>query len=672
MKNNLFGLAVLGIVFLIFSGNSFAQCRMVNFETSPLGVFQNAFVYRTILDFNNDGLPDFAGNTDTASAPTNNVGILLNNGAGGLSPMTLTVSNGTFGTFFGGTWADYNADGKLDFLGNYSTAPQKVVFYNNGNSGLTFGFVLNFATASEYISTSGDINHDGREDFITTGAPSPGSDEPNYNLYLSNGNGTYNAPIFVASDHATLFFGDFNGDGNKDIAISKSISNTQNYTLRYWLQNASGGFNETNEIQMGRFRVEGVKEFNGDGKDDFWGTTSFSTTISFYLSNANGTHTAIDYPAGYKDGSYRLYFGDFNGDGHGDILDSGRATNATFGYTALFGNGAGNFRVFSNAAPLNDHLINQIGKEVDFNGDGKTDIVKFTTDLANHTTVQLLKTVCMQTGQTKTVDFDGDNKTDLAFWNATNGKWTIKPSSQTNTTQTSFFGLGSLGDVPAVGDYDGDGKTDTAVFRDSTGDWYILRSSDNALSVVHFGASGDKPTASDFDGDGKTDVAVYRESEGNWYILQSQNGQFRALHFGANGDKPVQSDYDGDGKTDVAVYRPNEGNWYYLRSSNNQFAAIHWGISTDKPVPADYDGDGRTDIALFRPSEGNWYVLQSSNGNFSATRWGTNGDIPIPIDSDGNGAFEFGVYRANQNYWYIFPSNFTFFGSAGDTPVSIN
>jgi len=674
MKNNFFGFAVSALFMLLLAADSFAQCGGIGFEAAPLGTFQNAFVYRTTLDFNGDGLKDFAGNTDTSAPQTNNVGILLNNGSGGLTPLTLTVSNGTFGAFFGGRWADFNADGKPDFLAYYASAPDKVIFFNNGNNGLTFGTVLNFATASEYIFTSGDVNGDGREDFITRGPIAAGTDEPTFYLYQSNGNGTYNPPSFITAEHAGFFIGDFNGDGRNDIAIRKDVSNSQTYTLRFLLQTANGSFNETAERDLGRFRIEGVEEFNNDATDDFFGTTSFSTTISFLLSNSNGAHIASDFPAAYKDGSYRLYFGDFNGDGHKDILDSGRASNATFGFTALFGNSAGNFRVFSRQSPLNDQNINIIGKELDFTGDGKTDIVRFTYNLAaNSTTVDLLKTVCVQTGQTKTIDFDGDAKTDLAFWNAATGKWSVKLSSQPDAQpQTTVFGNGSFGDVPAVGDYDGDGKTDIAVYRNSTGDWYILRSSDNSLSVVHFGINGDKPAASDFDGDGKTDVAVFRESEGNWYILQSQNNQFKALHFGANGDKPVQSDYDGDGKADIAVYRPSEGNWYYLKSSNNQFAVFHWGISTDKPVPADFDGDGKTDLAVFRPADGNWYILRSANGTFTAAHWGTNGDIPLAVDSDGNGTFEFSVYRPGENRWFTFPSNTFIFGAANETLVSMN
>ncbi|HEX8735556.1 MAG TPA: VCBS repeat-containing protein [Pyrinomonadaceae bacterium] len=670
MKKYFFSLAVL----MMLAANSFAQCNAVNFEVSSIGTVQNAMAYRTVLDFNGDGKMDFAGDYDNGSGQLNNVTVLQNNGAGGLTPITLTLSNSGGGTFWGASWQDFNADGKPDALAYFSTEPKMVIYYNNGNGGLTRGNNLSFDSPSEYVSGADDINGDGRVDFITTGAPNAGSDEPNYYLYFSTGDGTYTTRTPITTEHANLFIGDFNGDGRKDIAINKAVSNSNNYTLKYWMQSEGGGFSMTPEKAIGRFRIEGVDEFNGDGKADFYGTTSFSTTVSFLISKASGGHTASDFPSGYRDGTNRIYFGDFNGDGKRDVLDSGRASNATYGYTALFGNGAGGFRSFSNAVSLDDQNFNKVANALDFTGDGKTDLVRFSSDSNNNrTTVELLKTVCQRSGQTKTVDFDGDGKTDLAFWNPANGKWSVRLSSQPDAApQETFFGSGNLGDVPAVGDYDGDGKTDFAVYRKNTGDWYILQSSDNAMSAVHFGINSDKPVPADFDGDGKTDIAVFRESVGDWYILRSRDGQFQGLHFGASGDKPVPTDFDGDNRADIAVYRPNDGTWYYLRSSDNQFVAFKWGISSDKPVAADYDGDGKADVAVFRPSEGNWYVWRSASQSMSATHWGTNGDVPVAIDADGNGAFEFNVYRPNENVWYLAPSTATTFGAANDVLISLN
>lgn len=670
MKKSIIFLAVIVTITASFA---LGQCRgTIEFQTTRLGVFPQGHAYRYLIDFNSDGVMDFAGSTDTAAQPSNNVGILLNSGSGAVQHKLLTAANGTFGASFGGRWGDFNADGRPDFLGYFSTAPKQVIFYNDGNGGLSFGTPLEFANPNEYISTFGDINNDLRPDFITTGPATVGSDEPNYNLYLSNGNGTYDAPLFIASTHGAFFFGDFNGDGRRDIAIRKDISNTQNHTLKFLLQTANGGFSEQGEVAVGRFRVEGVGEYNGDGIDDLYGTTSFSANIAVYRSRVGAPHLLSEFPAAYKDGTYRLYFGDFNGDGREDIIDSGRASDASFGYSAFFGNGNGSFRIHSNPVPLNDQNINTVGQVIDFNNDGLDDIVRTTADLSNQTTVDLMTAVCRPLGQSKIVDFDGDGKTDLSLWDAATGRWSHRPSSQNGATATTDWGGGAFGDIPMVGDYDGDGKSDHAVYRDPTGDWYILRSSDNAVVIQHFGLPGDRPAAADFDGDGTTDVAVFRPSVGDWYMIQSRTGTVRGLHFGLFGDIPVQSDFDGDGNADVAVYRPSEGNWYYLRSSNGQFAAIRWGIATDRPIPADFDGDGRSDLAVYRPSEGNWYILKSFDNSFSVVRWGIAEDIPAAFDTDGDGVAEPGVFRPSTRIWFVNSGLIAGFGAPGQTPVLLN
>jgi hypothetical protein len=46
--------------------------------------------------------------------------------------------------------------------------------------------------------------------------------------------------------------------------------------------------------------------------------------------------------------------------------------------------------------------------------------------------------------------------------------------------------------VPVPGDYDGEGKTAFAVWRPSPGLWYVINSSNNSMTVRHWGG-GDAP-----------------------------------------------------------------------------------------------------------------------------------------------------------------------------------
>ncbi|MGC2236612.1 MAG: VCBS repeat-containing protein [Pyrinomonadaceae bacterium] len=670
MKKYFYGFAVLIMAVCLLSADSLAQCGAVGFEVSSIGTVGNSMNYRTVLDFNGDGRLDFAGDYDNGSGQLNNVTILQNNGAGGFTPITLTVSNSGGGTFWGAEWADFNADGRPDALAYFSTAPTMVVFYNDGNGGLTRGNSLAFDSPYEYVSASDDVNHDGRVDFITTGAPNPGADEPNYYLYLSTGDGIYAPRVHIITEHANLFFGDFNGDGNKDIAINKSISNSNNYTLKYWMQNAAGSFTQTPEIFLGHFRIEGVDEFNRDGKDDFYGTTSFSTTVSFLLSNASGGHTASDVSVNYKDGTYRMYFGDFNGDGMRDVLDSGRASDASYGYTALFGNGAGAFHTFSNAFSLDDQNYNRVAQAIEFTGDGKTDLVRFSNDLTNNrTNIDLLKSVCLRGVRATPSDFDGDGKTDISIYRPAVGEWWYLKSSNGGN---AAFQFGSSADKIVPADFNGDGKTDVAVFRPVSGEWFILRSEDQSYYSFPFGTNGDIPAPADFDGDGKADAAVFRASDSTWYINKSSGGTI-IKQFGASADVPAAADYDGDGKSDIAIWRASAGEWWIQKSSDSSVVAFQFGNSADKPVQGDYTGDGKADVAIWRPSTGEWFILRSENQSYYSFPFGTNGDIPAPGDFDGDGRFDATVFRSSNATWYSqragAAASIQGFGQNGDMPA---
>ncbi len=271
-------------------------------------------------------------------------------------------------------------------------------------------------------------------------------------------------------------------------------------------------------------------------------------------------------------------------------------------------------------------------------------------------------------------DFDGDGKTDLSRFTPATGAWTIENSS--NAAQyASQFGLSD--DVLVPADYDADGKSDVAIWRPLSGDWWISRSS-GGISVVNFGLPQDVPVTGDFDADGKADVAVWRPSNGVWYIWQSTLG-IRYAQWGISGDKPITGDWDGDGKTDIAVFRPAEGVWYIMPSSSSIPMFVKWGISGDKPVSGDFTGDGRSEITIYRPEEGNWWVFDTATQNYFVAKWGIAEDVPVPGDYDGDEKADVAVYRPSDGVWYrLNSSDWSFsgfvFGTPGDrpSPASVN
>ncbi len=85
-------------------------------------------------------------------------------------------------------------------------------------------------------------------------------------------------------------------------------------------------------------------------------------------------------------------------------------------------------------------------------------------------------------------DYGADGISDFAYWNPSDGVWTVHTSSHGNLG----IRLGALGDIPVPADYDGDGRTDFAVFRPSTGQWLILLAN-GTQPTIEWGQSGDVP-----------------------------------------------------------------------------------------------------------------------------------------------------------------------------------
>jgi uncharacterized delta-60 repeat protein len=268
-------------------------------------------------------------------------------------------------------------------------------------------------------------------------------------------------------------------------------------------------------------------------------------------------------------------------------------------------------------------------------------------------------------------DYDGDGRADISVFRASENKWYVLRSSDSQVDQPIF---GLAGDIPVPADYDGDGKTDAAIFRPSNGQWWYLSSVDGAQFAHQFGETGDIPRPSDFDGDGKDDLVLFRPSNSTWYRFGSMAGHVPNVTFGLPGDQPVIGDFDGDARSDLAIFRPSNGDWWYAASSaGGEFRTVHWGQNGDLPVPADYDGDGKTDYAVYRPSEGGWYIYNSGNGSFTTLAFGTLGDRPVAADYDGDGRADIAVFRPSSGVWYLLRSTSGFagvqFGISTDTPT---
>jgi FG-GAP-like repeat len=238
-----------------------------------------------IADFNGDGKPDFV----TANNDTDTVTVYQNDGAGG------------FG-FPQGVYAGVPGQGAIN-------APRTALsFADLNNDGKMDAFILDTGITSEYYATG----------------------------FLNDGTGKLTGPISsdagiarttnVVGDHR---LGDFRNTGKLAlVAIGQVGSNSTSFIL-FLTGNGDGTFAKGTPVYTtGANGIMAVADFNKDGKLDFVSVNgSISHTLTTFLGDSNGTFRALA-PITFNDtgsstggtNAIRAYTGDFNRDGKLDVL----------------------------------------------------------------------------------------------------------------------------------------------------------------------------------------------------------------------------------------------------------------------------------------------------------------------------------------------------------------
>ena len=166
---------------------------------------------------------------------------------------------------------------------------------------------------------------------------------------------------------------DVNGDGRADIIWR----NTTTGDLTDWLGQANGSFAGNTDYAWNNaslsWHIVGTGDFNGDGHTDIlWQNDSGEVTN--WLGNANGGFTGnIANADNHVDAGWQVAgTGDVNGDGRADIIWRNTTTgDVTDWLGQANGSFAGNTDYAWNNASTSWHIV-QIG---DFNGDGNADIL---------------------------------------------------------------------------------------------------------------------------------------------------------------------------------------------------------------------------------------------------------------------------------------------------------
>jgi hypothetical protein len=323
-------------------------------------------------DFNRDGTIDIA----TLHFGSDKVNILIGDGNGGFSHVQ-TFTQSTLLPIISG---DIDNDGQIDLVLNLSA------WIGNGNGTFKPGTIIggNDAIALDV----GDINVDGINDIVSV------DHKHRLSIIFGSGLGLFQGHAGITNSSESYFSGvnvatgDFNGDGNQDIAVSMypsdvhAVSKGKTKVSLYF----GTGYNAFVRGPVIESDYEGAAkifaiDLNGDGKTDIalHAYYALNDEILIFLNNGNGNFQG---PLKYEIERNRsiIKLEDFNGDGYPDIITNVEENTSwgtsSYGVSVHAGNGDGTFRhhytIPLGERPWDWHLTAQPG---DFNNDGHQDII---------------------------------------------------------------------------------------------------------------------------------------------------------------------------------------------------------------------------------------------------------------------------------------------------------
>jgi hypothetical protein len=422
------------------------------------------------------------GNTAVVGGPLDNSGagaawVFVGSFGGGWSQRAKLVGTGAAGNAGQGTSVALSGNGKTAVVGGSG---------DNGGVGAAWVFTGSFDEAwtqhGNKLVGTGAVGNAGQGTSVALSC--------NTAVVGGDGDDTNGAAwVFVAPRPH-----DFNGDCTSDILWWNSSSGQ----VVSWLVNGTsvigGGSPGTAPPP---WAIVGQRDFNGDGYADILWRNGATGQVVIWLMN--GTSIIGGGSPGTVTTDWTIAgTGDFNGDGYGDILWYNTSTGQGDSGQVLIWLMNGSL-VIGGGSPGSVPSPWTIAGTGDFNGDGHADIVWYNTS-TGQAVIWLLNGVTLIGGGSPggaanpwtiagTGDFNGDGMSDILWYNTASGQvvlWLV--------SGTSVIGGGSPGSaaspwtIAQTGDFNADGKSDILWVNPASGQlvtWFL-----NGTSVIGGGSPG--------------------------------------------------------------------------------------------------------------------------------------------------------------------------------------
>lgn len=320
-------------------------------------------------------------------------------------------------------------------------------------------------------------------------------------------------------------------------------------------------------------------DFDGDGRRDILRYRPGSPVDILWSRPGEGIRRS----ALTVGGTYRPVVGDFDGDQRDDILWYGPGSAP--GDRVWYG-GPGGFT--SRVVDIPEHGLPTVAE---LDGDGRDDIVIYAPGGSPDRiyrgradrTLEPLALVIQGTYKLLVGDYDGDQRDDLFLYGPGGGPDNVFFSNGRGSFTSLTTTVGGTFD-PAVGDFDDDGRDDVFWYaRGGAADvmWWSEPGARGAKTSEPQRVDGAafQPQVGDVDGDGREDLVLYQPGAGSdplWRWVSGRVRREQILSIAGTYTPDVRR-YTADGLDDIAWVSPTSASYLWVATGGGTFRSVALG-----------------------------------------------------------------------------------------------